>query len=47
MKTDKQNPYDLNRKEYASLLGISPNAVRMKQRRGKLEGEFIFENGSI
>jgi len=45
MKTDKQNPYDLNRKEYASLLGISPNAVRMKQRRGKLEGEYKFENG--
>ena len=45
MKQDKINPFDLNRKEYAELLGISPNAVRMKQRRGKLEGEYKFENG--
>ena len=45
MKNENLNPFDLNRKEYAELLGISPNAVRMKQRRGKLEGEYKFENG--
>ena len=39
------NPFDLNRTEYAELLGISPNAVRMRMRQGKLEGEYIFENG--
>jgi hypothetical protein len=39
------NPFDLNRTEYAELLGISPNAVRMRLRHGKLEGEYIFENG--
>jgi hypothetical protein len=39
------NPFDLSRTEYASLLGISPNAVRMRLRHGKLEGEYIFENG--
>ena len=44
MKT-KLNPFDLNRKEYAELLGITPNAVRMRQRQKKLEGEYIFENG--
>jgi hypothetical protein len=45
MKHDKINPFDLNRTEYAELLGISPNAVRMRMRHGKLEGEYIFENG--
>ena len=39
------NPFDLNRTEYAELLGITPNAVRMRLRHGKLEGEYIFENG--
>jgi len=39
------NPFDLNRTEYAELLGISPNAVRMRLRHGKLESEYIFENG--
>lgn len=39
------NPFDLNRTEYAELLGITPNAVRMRLRKGKLEGEYIFENG--
>ena len=39
------NPFDLSRTEYAELLGISPNAVRMRLRHGKLEGEYIFENG--
>ena len=45
MKNEKINPFDLNRTEYAELLGISPNAVRMRLRRGKLEGEYKFENG--
>lgn len=45
MKHNKLNPFDLNRTEYAELLGISPNAVRMRMRHGKLEGEYIFENG--
>ena len=44
MNEDKLNPFDLNRTEYASLLGISPNAVRMRMRHGKLEGEYIFKN---
>jgi hypothetical protein len=39
------NPFDLSRTEYAELLGISPNAVRMRLRHGKLEGEYVFENG--
>lgn len=39
------NPFDLNRTEYAELLNITPNAVRMRMRQGKLEGEYIFENG--
>jgi|MDTB01.2.fsa_nt_gb hypothetical protein len=45
MKNEKINPFDLNRTEYAEILGISPNAVRMRLRRGKLEGEYKFENG--
>ena len=44
MSADKINPFDLNRTEYAELLGISPEAVRMRLRRGKLEGEYKFEN---
>ena len=44
MSTEKINPFDLNRTEYAELLGISPEAVRMRLRRGKLEGEYKFEN---
>jgi hypothetical protein len=39
------NPFDLNRTEYAELLGVSPNCIRMRLRHGKLEGEYIFENG--
>jgi hypothetical protein len=45
MKKTNLNPYDLNRTEYAELLGITPNAVRMRLRHGKLEGEYKFENG--
>jgi len=35
------NPFDFNRTEYAELLGISPNAVRMRMRQGKLEVDII------
>ena len=45
MKKQNLNPYDLNRTEYAELLGITPNAVRMRLRHGKLEGQYKFENG--
>ena len=45
MSAEKINPFDLNRTEYAELLGISPEAVRMRLRRGKLEVEYRFENG--
>ena len=39
--------YILTRKEYAETLGISANAVRMKQRRGKLDGEFRFDGNKF
>ena len=34
--------YDYNAKEYANLLGISTNALRMRRRRKLLEGEYEF-----
>ena len=37
--------YHYNAREYAELLGISTNAVRMRRRRKLLEGEYIFEKG--
>ncbi|HCK03805.1 MAG TPA: hypothetical protein DHV86_03445 [Methylophilaceae bacterium] len=45
MTNKNLNPFDLNRTEYAKELGITPNAVRMRMRRGQLEGEYKFENG--
>lgn len=45
MKKQSLNPFDLNRTEYAELLNISPNAVRMRMRHGKLEGQYEFRNG--
>ena len=45
MKSEKHNPFDLNRTEYADLLGVSPNCIRMRLRQKKLEGQYIFENG--
>ena len=45
MSAEKINPFDLNQTEYAELLGISPNAVRMRRRRGQLEGQYIFTKG--
>ena len=44
MKKQNLNPFDLNRTEYAELLGITPNAVRMRMRHGRLEGQYKFEN---
>ena len=34
ISAEKINPFDLNRTEYAELLGISPEAVRMRLRTG-------------
>ncbi len=45
MENKKLNPFDLNRTEYAELLGITPNAVRMRMRHGKLKEDYKFENG--
>ena len=45
LTTKNINPFDLNRTEYAELLGVSSNCIRMRLRHGKLEGEYIFENG--
>ena len=45
MESEKHNPFDLNRTEYAELLGVSPNCIRMRLRQKKLEGQYIFENG--
>jgi hypothetical protein len=45
MTNKKLNPFDLNRTEYADLLGITTNAVRMRMRRGQLDEEYKFENG--
>ena len=45
-KKEKENfMFDYNAKEYAELLGISTNALRMRRRRGLLEGEYEFRNG--
>ena len=35
--------FHLTRAEYAKRLGISPNAVRMRMRHGKLSGEYRFD----
>ena len=47
MNEDKLNPFDLNRTEYANLLGISPNAVRMRMRHGKLRGSIFLKMVNI
>ena len=45
-KKEKENfMFDYNAREYAELLGISTNALRMRRRRGLLEGEYEFRNG--
>ena len=39
--------FTLTRGEYAKRLGITPNAVRMRQRHGKLSGEFRFDGNKF
>ena len=39
--------FHLTRNEYAKRLGITPNAVRMRQRHGKLSGEFRFDGNKF
>ena len=40
---EELDQYTLTRSEYAKELGITPNAVRMRMRHGKLSGEFRFD----
>ena len=44
-KEEENFMFDYNAREYAELLGISTNALRMRRRRGLLEGEYEFRNG--
>ena len=39
--------FHLTRNEYAKRLGITPNAVRMRMRRGNLSGEFRFDGNKF
>ena len=39
--------YVLTRKEYAESVGISPNAVRMRQRHGKLDGQYRYDGNKF
>ena len=48
MGQSKKEPfiiYDYNIKEYAKSLGVSANCIRMRRRRGQLEGEYEFREG--
>jgi len=48
MGQSKKEPfiiYDYNIKEYAKSLGVSANCIRMRRRRGLLEGEYEFREG--
>ena len=48
MGRSKKEPfiiYDYNIKEYAKSLGVSANCIRMRRRRGLLEGEYEFREG--
>ncbi len=40
---EELDQFTLTRSEYAKELGITPNAVRMRMRHGKLSGEFRFD----
>ena len=40
---DELDQFTLSRSEYAKELGITPNAVRMRMRHGKLDGEYRFD----
>ena len=37
---EELDQYKLSRSQYAKKLGITPNAVRMRMRHGKLNGEY-------
>ena len=39
--------FKLSRSEYAKRLGITPNAVRMRMRHGKLTGQFRFDGNKF
>ena len=40
---EELDQFTLTRNEYAKELGITPNAVRMRMRHGKLTGEYRFD----
>ena len=40
---EELDQFTLSRSEYAKELGITPNAVRMRMRHGKLSGEYRFD----
>ena len=44
---EELDQFTLTRGEYAKRLGITPNAVRMRQRHGKLSGEFRFDGNKF
>ena len=39
--------FKLTRTEYAKRLGITPNAVRMRMRHGRLTGQFRFDGSKF
>lgn len=42
----KDDHYKFTRSEYAQLLGISSNALRMRMRRGQFGAEYVIKNGN-
>ena len=44
---EELDQFTFTRGEYAKRLGITPNAVRMRQRHGKLSGEFRFDGNKF
>ena len=42
----KDDHYKFTRSEYAQLLGISSNALRMRMRRGQFGTEYVIKNGN-
>ena len=42
----KDDHYKFTRSEYAQLLGISSNALRMRMRRGQFGSEYVVKNGN-
>ena len=44
---EELDQFTLTRGEYAKRLGITPNAVRMRMRHGKLIGEFRFDGNKF